>query len=217
MTEVCLIVEDRADCRIWLADVARAAFPEVEVATASTLREARSWLAAQDREPGSNPRIALVDLGLPDGSGVDLVRLLARRTPPVQAVVVTIYGDDGHILEAISAGAAGYLLKDEPPATLTACLRRIDAGEPPLSPAIATRILAQFRDQPPRARDDAGLTGRETEVLILLARGMTVAEAAAALSLKPQTVASYVKTIYHKLNVSNRAEAALAAVGRGLL
>ena len=78
-------------------------------------------------------------------------------------------------------------------------------------------ILGRFRDQPPRARDEAGLTARETEVLTLLARGLTVAEAAALLSLKPQTVASYVKTIYHKLNVSNRAEAALAAANRGLV
>lgn len=207
-----LVVEDRADVRDWLSQMAAATFPGVEVVGAASLREARAFLAANT----APLRLALVDLGLPDGSGVELIRECAAQG--LTAVVVTIYGDDAHILEAIAAGASGYLLKDGETAVMSACLKRIDAGEPPLSPAIANRILDHFRAQPrPKAPDDAGLTGRETEVLTLLARGMTVGETARTLGLKPQTVASYVKTIYHKLNVSNRAEATLAAASRGLI
>ncbi len=100
------------------------------------------------------------------------------------------------------------------------CLRRIDAGEPPLSPSIARRMLERLRPQPvaatPRPRDDAQLSPREVEVLTLLARGLSAPEAAREIGLKPQTVAGYVKVIYQKLHVSSRAEAVLAAAERGL-
>lgn len=216
-SEGCLIVEDLADSRGWLVGRVQAAFPGIAVAEAASLREARAWLEGYDSRPPFRLRLALVDIGLPDGCGVELVRELARRRPATPAVVVTVYGDDSHLMEALTAGAAGYILKQEEPEAISERLRRIDAGEPPLSPSIAARILAHFRDRPPPTPDGAGLTPREVEVLTLLAQGLTVAEAAGVLSLKPQTVASYVKTIYHKLNVSNRAEAALAAAQRGLV
>ena len=132
-------------------------------------------------------------------------------------VVATIYDDDTHVFEAIAAGARGYLLKDEEADQLVSLLQRIERGEPPLAPSIAHRMLAHFRAAPAPKQDDAGLTARETETLSLIAKGLTIAEAAARMGLKPQTVASYVKTIYEKLNVSTRAEATLAAVRRGLV
>lgn len=207
----CLIVEDRPDTLTWLKAVVEAAFPGAEIAQATTLREARAWLDANP-EP---VKLALIDLGLPDGSGVELVARIAQD-PDAMPVVATIYDDDLHLFDSIAAGARGYILKTEETQDVVRCLQRIEQGEPPLSPSIARRILERLRPTIQRAPDPADLTARETEVLTLLARGLTVSEAAASLGLKAQTVAGYVKVIYQKLGVSNRAGAALAAVQRGL-
>ncbi len=132
------------------------------------------------------------------------------------AVVATIYSDDAHVFDAISAGARGYILKDEDEISLVQYLKRIERGEPPLAPSIAHRILAHFRSAAPTRPDEARLTGREIETLSLIARGLTVSEAAARLGLTSQTVASYVKVIYQKLNVTSRAQATREAIRRGL-
>ena len=216
----CLIVEDRPDTRAWLAEVVADAFPDMVQATASSLREARRFLEGHAAAPSWRLTLAMVDLGLPDGSGTELVRELARDFPEALPVVATIYDDDLHLFDSLAAGAQGYVLKQEHPDTVADCLRRIDAGEPPLSPSIARRMLERLRPQPaapaPRPRDDAGLSPREVEVLTLLARGLSGPEAAREIGLKPQTVAGYVKVIYQKLHVSSRAEAVLAAAERGL-
>jgi DNA-binding NarL/FixJ family response regulator len=211
----CLVVEDLAASREMLRGVAAAAFPGTAVVAVPDLRGAEAALAAP-RPPASAFGLALVDLGLPDGSGVALVRRMAARHPAILPVVVTIYDDAAHLFDAIAAGARGYLLKQEEPAMLADYLRRIGRGEPPLSPAIAHAILAHFRQPATAARDEAGLTPREAETLALLARGLTATEAAAELGLKPQTVASYVKVIYQKLGVGTRAEATREAIRRGL-
>ncbi|TAJ68997.1 MAG: response regulator transcription factor [Phenylobacterium sp.] len=214
----CLIVEDRPDTREWLAAVVAETFPDMALATAATLREARRWLEAHAENPPWRLTLALLDLGLPDGSGVDLVREIAQAFPDALPVVATIYDDDAHLFESLAAGAQGYVLKQERPEDVAACLRRIDSGEPPLSPSIARRMLERLRPTAPapRPRDDAGLSPRETEVLTLLARGLSGPEAAREIGLKPQTVAGYVKVIYQKLHVSSRAGAVLAAAERGL-
>jgi len=216
----CLIVEDRPDTRAWLAEVVADAFPDMAVATAASLREARRFLEDHTADPAWRLTLALVDLGLPDGSGTDLVRELAASFPDTLPVVATIYDDDLHLFDSLAAGAQGYVLKQEHPDTVADCLRRIDAGEPPLSPSIARRMLERLRPAPAapaqRPRDEARLSARETEVLTLLARGLSGPEAAREIGLKPQTVAGYVKVIYQKLHVSSRAEAVLAAAERGL-
>jgi DNA-binding NarL/FixJ family response regulator len=210
----CLIVEDRADTARWLAEVVAETFPDMTVALAGTLREARRWLAEAD---AAAFRLALLDLGLPDGSGVELVAEIARDFPEAQPVVATIYDDDAHLFDSLAAGAQGYLLKQEHPDTVADCLRRIERGEPPLSPSIARRMLAHMRPPPAaKSKDEAGLSPREVEVLTLLARGLSGPEVAREIGLKPQTVAGYVKVIYQKLHVSSRAEAVLAAAERGL-
>ena len=212
----CLIVEDRPDTRAWLEGVVADAFPDMAVATAASLRDARRLLAEHAAAPAFRLTLALIDLGLPDGSGVDLIGEVAEAFPDALPVVATIYDDDQHLFDSLAAGAQGYVLKKEDLETVAACLRRIDSGEPPLSPSIARRVLDRLRPQPSRPRDDAGLSPRETEVLTLLARGLSGPEAARAIGLKPQTVAGYVKVIYQKLHVSSRAEAVLAAAERGL-
>lgn len=211
---LCLIVEDRPDTRDWLVEVVRETFPHLSLSTAGTLRDARRWL---DEARGRDLALAVIDLGLPDGSGVELVAQVARDFPDALPVVATIYDDETHLFDSLSAGAQGYVLKQERPEDVAAVLRRIEAGEPPLSPSIARRLLERFRPQPTaRPKDNAGLSPRETEVLTLLARGMSAPEAAREIGLKPQTVAGYVKVIYQKLHVTSRAEAVLAAAERGL-
>lgn len=219
---VALVVEDHPQVRRWLAAALDIAFPGVDVLEAGSLAEARGLLRRLDADPARAAafRIALIDLGLPDGSGVDLVREIAEGYPAVLPVVATIYDDDLHLFPAIAAGAQGYLLKEQEPETLVRHLRRIDEGLPPLSPSIARRMLAHLRrpSAPVVARaPETALTPRETEVLSCIGRGLRVGETAGLLGLAEQTVAGYVKTLYRKLNISSRAEAALEAARRGLV
>ena len=164
---------------------------------------------------------ALIDLGLPDGSGVDAVAALRNAQPRAQSVVITIHDDDDHLFPALQAGAFGYLLKDQPSAVIVDQLRRMSQGEPPLSPAIARRVMAHFgsRSSQREASQDVervALSDRENEVLLWVAKGFTLPEIGVQLKLSRHTVSDYVKQIYRKLNVSSRAEAALEAQRLGL-
>lgn len=215
-----LVVEDRPDTRRWLAAMLKTAFPDIRVSEVSSLSAAMAWLKAERgaaRSPEHN-HIALVDIGLPDGSGIDCVREIVARHPAISPIVTTIYDDDQHLFEAIAAGAQGYLLKDQHEETMVRYLHRIESGEPPLSPSVARRIMAHFaRTAPGPAPEPVSLTPREHEVLVLIGKGLRIPEAARVLGLTSHTVAGYVKSIYRKLNVSSRAEAAVEAVRRGLV
>ena len=197
-----LLLEDQVSTRRWLIGILQKAFPGAEVTAVGLVRDGAAWLK-QLEACGERERLflALLDIGLPDGSGVDLVKEIAERWPHVLPVVATIYDDDAHLFEAIAAGARGYLLKGEEPEVLLAYLHRMEQGEPPLSPSIAHRIMQHFRTAalaqvaPADLEEHTALTARETEVLTLLGHGLTVAEAAGTLGLSPQTVAGYVKTI----------------------
>lgn len=213
-----LIVEDLPEVRAWLGHVARTAFPDLQVTTAGRRDEALLHVQRGRFD------LALIDLGLPDGSGTDVVGALRRYQPTALPVVVTIYDDDDHLFPALQAGAFGYLLKEQPEETLVAQLLRMIQGEPPLSPPIARRVLAHFaganhrRDVLVRQIEtEVSLTDRETEVLQRVAKGYTLPEIAQQFGLSRHTIADYIKQIYRKLNVSSRAEAALEAARRGLV
>lgn len=218
-----LIVEDQADTRVWLARMLGSAFDGIKLIEVSTRRAAHVWIAAHASELSRSGlrHIALVDIGLPDGSGIDIVRELAKYPETFIPIVTTIYDDDQHLFDAIAVGAQGYLLKDQHPDTLIQYLHRIDKGEPPLSPSIARRMLEHFSQVRPVATgpdlDHETLTPREEDVLRLLGRGLRVNETARVLGIAPHTVAGYVKNIYRKLNITSRAEAAVEAVRRGLV
>lgn len=208
----CLIVEDHPRASQWLAEAARAAFADIPVQRTETIAAARSCIKA------TTPRYALVDLGLPDGNGLDIIQdLHALRTSAeteITVVVSTVMNDDNSLFNAIRSGADGYVLKEEPQATLIEMLQGISAGKPPLSASVARRLLAHFHEQ---QQPGAKLTARETEVLQLIAKGFTAKHVAEMLGLTTNTAAGYVKTIYRKLNISSRAEATLEASRRGLV
>lgn len=207
-----LVVEDLAASAQWLARVLSEAFPGIEASTADSLQAARAAALK------SAPDIALVDLDLPDGSGVDLIREFSRLYPACRSVVATIFADDRHLFPALRAGAQGYLLKDQPMDRVVAALQAIGGGEPPLSPAIAQRLLRVFSDeQNQSAIEEARLTARERETLVLIAKGFRLPDVAQQLGVTRHTAAGFIKAIYRKLNISSRAEAALEAARMGLV
>lgn len=204
-----LIVEDLPDARDWLVAVMADAFPGIVIETAGSLRTARESISAR------LPDVALIDIGLPDGSGIDLINELNREHPQVMSIVTSVFDDDTHLFAALGAGASGYLLKDQSRDDLTNMLQRIAEGQPPLSPAIARRLLGFFG--PKEIVDETHLTSRERDVLALIAKGYTTAKVAEYLNITRNTASGYVKIIYRKLNISSRAEAALEASRRGIV
>lgn len=206
-----LVVEDIPATRLWLSEALASAFPGIVIESAGTLAAALALIERQAFE------VALVDLDLPDGSGLEAIAALRRRSPATAAVVTTIFDDDAHVFPAMQAGAQGYLLKEQPRERFIAGLQGILRGDPPLSPAIARRMIAHFNAAGTAEDGEIALTPRETEVLRLVAKGFTQQEIAGHLGLSRHTVVDHVKSLYRKLNVSSRAEAALAATRRGLV
>ncbi|MAK59589.1 MAG: DNA-binding response regulator [Ponticaulis sp.] len=205
-----LIVEDVAETRDWLCEVTRQAFPDCEIYEVKNVREALFQVKRTDFD------LALVDLGLPDGNGIDVVTALADKNIGTVTVVATVMGDDASVVAALSAGASGYLLKDSPRDVFERQLKQIEQGIPALSPSIARRILDHFARTVQPAAPENNLTPREREVLALIGRGLRNAEAAQALGLSEGTVSTHIKSIYSKLGISSRAEAALQAAKLGL-
>lgn len=205
-----LIVEDVPEALAWLTQVALTAFPDSKVTQARNVRE------AINRIEGTIWHMALVDLGLPDGSGLDVIRRLTAISPDTICIVTTVLGDDAHIVAALSAGAQGYILKGQPEAVVRRQLIQLQHGIPALSPTIARRIMEHFQRTGPVDGEIAPLTTREADVLKMVSRGLRNAEVAQALGLAESTIATHVKSIYRKLGISSRAEAALHATRLGL-
>ena len=147
-------------------------------------------------------------------SASPLIAEIVARFPQALVIVTTVFDDDESLLEALAAGAQGYLLKDQDGPAIAHRLAMIEHGEVPISPAIARRLLQRFRPEAPS--NDTPLSPRETEVLRMIGRGLKSGEVAEILAISPQTVATHVKTIYRKLEITSRAEAALEARRRGL-
>ena len=206
-----LVVEDHDDTRLWWVQHISEAFPEAQAQGAVTLKEAQKCLN------NTKFSLALVDINLPDGSGIDLIRDLTVARPDTYSVITTIFDDDAHIFSALQAGAKGYLIKEQPLAQQVEQLRLVLQGQPPLSPGIARRIISYFSRQGQQLEDSEALTPRENDVLQLIAKGFSRPEVANLLGLTINTVASYTKNIYQKLNVSSRAEAVYEGLRLGLI
>lgn len=211
MINTVLILEDIRQSREWLSDIVSKIFPDALLIKEATLRSAEHALGRYDFD------LALVDLKLPDGSGTDIIRKLTKSQPRCRCVVTTIMATDSAIVSALAAGAQGYLLKSDSEIIIEHHLRLMMEGLPPLSPQIARRIMSHFELTGPNFETEVKLTKRETEVLGLIARGLRVSEVAKTLGLAESTVITHIKSIYRKLEITNRAEAALHASRLGLL
>lgn len=209
--ERALVVEDVASAAAWLSGLLQDVFA-CEIYVAASVREGRRKMTMYQ------PDLVLVDLGLPDGSGIELLRYIAQHYPDCLRVVTTIYADDDHLFAALRAGVQGYLLKDEPAAKVRRALKSIADGEPPLSSLVAQRMLSAF-GAPAHSSEasEESLSPREREVLTLIAKGMRLPEVSESLSISRNTAAGYIKSVYRKLGVSSRAEAALRAADLGLI
>lgn len=206
-----LIVEDIAETRRWLGEIVTEAFPGCSVSEAHDMRSGISAVADRDFD------LAMIDLGLPDGSGLDVLRNLRLVQPGASCVVTTVMGEDAHIVAALSAGADGYLLKEQPEDLLIQQLRQLAQGVPALTPSIARRIMEHFRFVGPAPDPEDEISEREKEVLGRIGCGLRNAEVAKELGIAESTVASHIKSIYRKLGISSRAEAAWHAARMGLI
>lgn len=216
-----LIVDDNPMTRGFLARVVRDSFSDaLELAEAGDLHAAGRLLEAPGPEgaaPGFD--LVVVNLELPDGSALGLLRRLAHH--PALKVVTTLYADDEHLFPALQHGADGYLLKEDRYEVLVEELQRIVRGHPPLSPAIARRLLTHFRatgfgssqygdsgnaplDACPAPSERDRLTARENEVLTYLSKGFTVKEIASLTGLRWFAVNDHVKAVYRKLKLSTQ-------------
>lgn len=163
--------------------------------------------------------VYLVDLGLPDRDGRDLIRWLVRQQPHALAMVVTVFGDEDHVLTSLEAGATGYLLKDTPGTEIAQRIVELHEGGSPISPSVARSLIRRFAQQPGDASGDEEnpLSKRELEVLRLIEKGMTYDEVAQVLSISWHTVTAYLRRVYQKLQVSSRSEAVYEARQRGII
>lgn len=176
------------------------------------------------------PDVALVDLGLPDGSGFDVIRHIRQVSPHTAIMVVSVFGGERNLFEAIEAGATGYLLKDSLPDDFNASVHALKSGESPISPALARLLLVRFRAVPGAAAASDGavpgepvhaaespLSRREAGILEEIARGRSLAEIGEKLHISPLTVKTHVRNIYRKLEAHSRQHAVYLAQQRGFL
>jgi DNA-binding NarL/FixJ family response regulator len=228
-----IIVEDEPEFRRRFSQIVENE-PSMRLAgVAANKREAQIVI---ERE---NFDVMLIDLGLPDGTGIDLIRSVSQRKPDVDIMVVTVFGDEQHVVSSIEAGATGYILKDSTPADVISCIRLLRAGGSPVSPVVARSVLRAIRARmggaggagsssssnttpntsPARSSNAESnpLSARETEILQLLAKGMSFNEIGEILGISPHTVTAHIKKIYRKLAVHSRGEAVYEASQMGLL
>jgi DNA-binding NarL/FixJ family response regulator len=213
-----MIVEDDVVTRKVLAAAVDSEPALQLVASFDSVRPALAWLETTPVD------LLLTDLGLPDGSGIDVIRACVESWPQCGIMVITMSSDEDSVLGCIEAGAAGYVLKDAGRLDIVRALMDLHSGGSPISPLIARKVLARMRDAMPvssaPATGECGrivLTRREASILDLIARGDSYGEVAKVLSVSVGTVQTHVKNIYGKLSVHSRGEAVFEAQRRGLL
>ena len=214
------LVEDDVHFQNALREAIQAA-PDMSLLSVSGTRE--QGLLALDQVQAD---VLLVDLGLPDGSGIDVIKAALVKWPACSIMVCTTFGDELHVMQSIEAGASGYLLKDSTPEKLMFEIRSLYSGGSPISPMIARQILMRFRhDDKPVAlpakafsdKQNTALSAREQEVLEYITKGFTSDEISVLINVSRHTVLTYVRRIYAKLEVNSRAEAIFEARNQGIL
>ncbi len=195
--------------------------PEIQV-----IGTALSGEAALELLEKTQPDVLLQDLGLPRMSGIEVTREVKRRWPAVEVLIFTIFDEEEKVIDAVKAGASGYLLKGTSSERLLEAIREVKAGGSIIQPSLARRLLRRFhvpetdarpapafREEPPLRP----LTGREIEILRLIAKGLSNSEAAGVLNLSRATVRTHLEHIYDKLEVTNRVEAVTEGLRKGLI
>jgi DNA-binding NarL/FixJ family response regulator len=228
-----LIVEDDLATRDFFADSVSRCEQLRLVAAVGTFEEARALIS--DRAVALD--ILLTDLALPDGSGLDLIRLAGQTRPDCEALVISMFGDEDSVLSSVEAGALGYIHKDFTPGDIAQTILEMKAGASPISPMIARRVLAKYRALQAGEREAAAsgprapapvteevrgagralLSAREQEVLELIARGFSYAEISRLKGVSVHTIQSHIKSLYTKLAVHSKSEAVYEATRLGLL
>jgi DNA-binding NarL/FixJ family response regulator len=211
-----IVIEDEPEFRRRFAQIIQAESSMRLAGVAANKREAINLIENTQFD------VMMIDLGLPDGSGIDLIRRVSERQPDTYILVVSIFGDEHHVVSSIEAGATGYVLKDSTPADVIACIKLLRAGGSPVSPAVARSVLKAVRQRSQAAQaavtpEENPLSSRETEILQLLAKGMSFNEIGDVLAISPHTVTAHIKKIYRKLAVHSRGEAVYEATQMGLL
>jgi len=210
-----LLVEDHPETRERLATAVSGHKQLQLIASVENCAAANKVL---DKNP---PDVMLTDLGLPDGNGLDLIRRVTAMEGNTEIMVITVFGDEKHVLSAIEAGASGYLLKDGSSDYIGDSIVQMMNGESPVSPAIARHLLKRFRTMQSttavKKSDSPKLTPRESEILQYVAKGFSFTEVAKLLEVSPHTVTHHIKNIYKKLAVCSRAEAVYEAMQLGLV
>ncbi|MDI3408242.1 response regulator [Streptomyces cavernicola] len=220
MTIRVLIVDDQAMVRAGFAALL-AAQSDIDV-----VGEAPDGRQGVELSRSAHPDVVLMDVRMPEMDGLAAARALLDPPPGVvhrpKVLMLTTFDVDDYVYEALRAGASGFLLKDAPPADLIAAVRVVAAGDALLAPSVTRRLIADFaRQRPVRAKDPAlrlnGLTPRETEVLELIARGLSNQEIAGRLVLAEQTVKTHIGRVLAKLDLRDRAQAVIFAYESGLV
>jgi DNA-binding NarL/FixJ family response regulator len=193
-------------------------FPEVVLC--GSARDGTEALRQLDE---ARPDVVLLDLGLPDLSGIEVTREILRRRPDTEVLIWTVFEEEDKVLDAIRAGASGYLLKGTPAARLVEAICEVHSGGSIIQPLLARRLLRRFKPAPASGTPSEASAGarslspREREILKLIARGLSNAEVARALSVSRATVRTHLEHIYEKLEVSNRTEAVTEGIRQGLI
>jgi DNA-binding NarL/FixJ family response regulator len=202
------IVEDDAGIRQGLEWLLKSSSEFSCVASCKNGEEALRLL------PKAAPQVILMDINLPDHSGIECAAQIKETMPAVQIVMITVYDDDEKIFNALRAGASGYILKRTPPKKILQAIREVQAGGVPMSSEIARKLLGAFREPVAAPAEEQNLSPREQEVLELLSQGCANKEIASRLSLSIETVTWHLKHIYSKLHVRSRTQAALKFLSR---
>ena len=164
--------------------------------------------------PAHKPDVVLMDINLPRMDGIECVRRLKEQLPSTQFVMLTVYGDSGRLFRSLMAGASGYLLKRAPSTGLLAAIREVRAGGSPMTPQIARRVVQHFRGVPEPSSELEKLTPRENEILAQLAQGFLYKEIGDNLGISMDTVRTYIRKIYDKLQVHSRTAAMIKYLHR---
>jgi two-component system NarL family response regulator len=168
--------------------------------------------------PGIKPDVALIDLGLPGISGIEVIRKLKELLPSLEMLVLTVYEDKKHLFSALKAGASGYLLKDSTSEEIIEAIKEIHNGGSPMSPRVARYVIEFFHETESKGdTENSILTEREKEILSGIADGLTAKRLAERLFISSHTVRTHIKNIYEKLHVHSKIEAVMKAKEVGML